>query len=350
MKHYISTIAILFAFFAACSTSAQQTIPSGTDLITDAVEDQAGQESAPKLFLVNRQRELWGIPALATDSNLVDLGVGFIDGDPYWDAYGTGALYEAPGDGLGNQIWYVNFASLERRQLTDGNCIPGIGTLDPDWRCSYQSPIVASPYGGMAFIQQVVAGSETPHWQVIMVADGVARMVLVLNARPRSMSWSANGDWLLVPTGTDMTAIGKSSGLVCDYPGVAAQQILYLDWGGRNGGEVVYANGGDLWLVPLRPHRRADRCPGMQTARNVKLTNTADADDRPQWMAPNDLIAFVSNRPLGGAAAGSNLWAINPDNPTPAPIAQLTFPIQHTDWQSSSGPANTAKIKGASKP
>jgi len=319
--------------------------------IVELIEQNAAADAPAKTFLVNLRRELKGIPPLATDARLVDYGVNQIEGNPYWDAYGTGAFFEAAAsNALGMQIWHVNFASKVRRQITDGTCITGIGTFRSNWRCAYQSPIAASPAGDLAFIQQVVAAPtappETPHWQVAIASGSVARIVVVHSSRPRSMSWSPDGEWLLVPDGRDLTAISKTSGRICDYPNVSSRAIEFVDWGDRNGGEVVYANAGNLWLLSLRPPPRPTRCPTSRIQNQEQLTNTDHQDNRPQWLEPSGLIGFVSNRPVSGGA-NTNLWAINPDNPAPVAFAVLSFEITHADWQRASESADRARIRNS---
>jgi hypothetical protein len=321
----------------------------------DMIEKYQQSGSPPKVFLINKNGQLMGFGVGATDNNLEDFGVANVDGDPYWDRYGTGVyLISTPGPGAPGQLMYVNLASKQRTPLTNGTCIlPAdvMALFGEAPYCGFMSPIAASTYGGLAFIQQVI-GSEQPNWHVMISSGGqITLMDSYLDTRPNSLTWSADGEWLLYQARVDnledkdLRAVNRA-GKQCDYPGVDPRPIEYVEWSGRNGGEIVYSSGGDLWLVPLKPHKKNDRCPVMQLSKKIQLTSGNDQDTRPQWLYVGDLIAFLSNRPTSGSAS-SGLWMINPDTLNIAPITNFSFPLLHTDWQANNASAMQLKAKGA---
>jgi hypothetical protein len=322
--------------------------------VISVIEAEQASERPPKVFLINRNGALWTIPfGIATDASLQDIGIGAIDGDPYWDWYGNGVFYvEAPYVNSPGPVMHVNLASKQRTEITTQSCILDddvLALFSQDPVCGYMTPIVASSNGGVAFIQQVL-GSEQPNWHVV-ISEGGDAMTLdtSLDAKPKGMAWSENGDWLLYPArvdsfeAKDLRAVSKS-GKQCDYPGVDPRPVDYLTWTGRNGGEVVYSAGGDLWLVPLKPDRRPDRCPKMDLRKKLQLTATNDHDERPQWLEVGNLVAFLSNRP-STSASPMNLWAINLDTLVTAQISTLSFVIGHADWQSVSESARSQRVK-----
>ena len=316
-------------------------------------EQQQANTDSPKTFLINRRDALYGIPMLAVnESQLQDYGVDQVEGDPYWDSYGTGALYVGPGGDnlLGGQLWYVNFASRARTRLTDGVCITGIGNILPTWRCTYNTPVAADS-GNLAFIQQVSAAPDGPpegvNDQIVISTGGSAFGAVGMDSRPDHLDWSPDGEWLLFADGKEMVAV-SIGGKICTLTGFETTVVRHPEWGGDTQEAIVYSAGGNLWLVPVKTQHRADRCPELQVKEKVQLTDTEYHDDRPQWIN-NGLVAFVSDRPIDAndITRRKRMWAVNAGTLAASVVVDMPFNIDHTDWQSSSGTPKESRIKDA---
>ena len=364
-KTTLLTAVLLFACLP-CNPAFGMDVGSVTDLQTlkkqqqigitprEFAEQQQANTDSPKTFLINRGNALFGIPMLAvSESQLQDYGVDQVEGDPYWDSYGTGALYTGPsGDSvLGGQLWHVNFASKTRTRLTDGVCIPSPGYNGADWKCSYSTPVAAQS-GNLAFIQQVAMTNHGPpeevHFHIVIASGGSAAVAIVSDKQPDHLDWSPDGQWLLFADGNEMVTI-SIDGKICPLTGFETTVVRRPEWGGGGSQEaIVYSAGGNLWLVPVKAQHRADRCPELQINNKVQLTDTEFQDERPQWIT-NDLIAFVTNRPADATdtTRRKRIWAVNAGTLAASAVVDMPFNIGHTDWQSSSGTPIESRTKDA---
>lgn len=333
-----------------------------TNPVTDPPGTGSSQDTSKpgNTFLMKHQGRLVGIPMPANDESVIRdyLQAPAMTGEPYWDAYGTGAYYVGSGqNALGNQLWHVNFSTQEFRQLTDGNCIPGVKPTARDWRCGYLSPVAHVP-GSLAFIQQVLEARdengkaripETPQWQVVISVDGSATGVISLDSKPGHLSWSPDGEWLVLVEGGELLAISEA-GKVCVLPEVSAFEFAHPEWTNAGGGAIVYEVKHDIWTVPVKKVKR-DRCPELQLNRQQQLTSGSDQDRDPQWLEKSNLIAFISDRPLNetDTSRRRRIWAVQAGQTLPQPVVMMPFSIGYADWQISRTTPQKAKIGAAKK-
>ena len=316
---------------------------TGKDGIAATTSDYA----KPHVFLLKHQRRFVGIPMGAGDvSEIVDLSEAPEgSSDPYWDAYQIGAYYTAYGSQVrgGDQIWHVRFGAQEHKQLTDGNCIPGVGPVTRNWACDYLAPIAAVP-GRLAYIQRVSiavdsegnkGAPETPQWQVVAVVNGSASGIISLDRKPDHLSWSPDGKWLVFVDGGELLAISET-GKVCVLPKVETTQVRHPEWTDAGGGMIVYETAGDIWMVPVKTTGPPNRCPELRVNKKVQLTTGGDQDKDPQWMETNNFIAFTSNRPLNpeDTSRQNRIWVGQVGGGEAMELGILMpFGISYADWQ-----------------
>jgi hypothetical protein len=96
---------------------------------------------------------------------------------------------------------------------------------------------------------------------------------------------------------------------------------------------------------------RRDRCPELQLNRQQQLTSGSYQDLEPQWLEYNNLIAFISDRPLNetDTSRRKRIWAVQAGQTVPRPVVMMPFSIGYADWQISRTAPLKAKIGAAKK-
>jgi Tol biopolymer transport system component len=219
------------------------------------------------------------------------------------------------------------------------------------------APVAHVP-GSLAFIQQIVEvidgdGNsripETPQWQVVISVDGSATGVISLDKKPKHLSWRPDGEWLVFVESGEMLAV-SAAGKVCVLPQVATRPVEHAEWtNAGGGGTIVYATEDSIWTVPVKKMNRRSVCPELQLAKKQRLTDDGGQDRDPQWLETNNLIAFISNRPLevGDTSRQNRIWAVPSGQPVPRPVVILPFSITYADWQISRTTPQKAQIGSA---
>jgi hypothetical protein len=331
--------------------------------ISNLDNDTQATSEYENTFLMKRQRRLVGIPGMANDESQIRdyIEAPPMTGNPYWNAYGTGAYYMAVGNNaMGNQLWHVNFGTGEHRQVTNGDCIPGVKPTSRNWRCGYLAPVAHVP-GSLAFVQQIVEVidgddnsriPETPQWQVVISVDGSATGVISLDRKPDHLSWRPDGEWLVFVESSEMLAV-SAAGKVCVLPQVAEKTVRHAEWtnAGGGGGTIVYETEGSIWTVPVKKMNRRSVCPELQLAKKQRLTDDGGQDRDPQWLEKSNLIAFISNRPLspGDTSRQNRIWAVPAGRAAPIAFVFMPFSINYADWQISRTTPQKAQIGAAPK-